>query len=126
MFVEIVTAPYLPACAIIEASFSWNFAFNTWCGIPSLFNILLIFSEFSIEIVPTNTGWPFSWLFLISSTIALNLAFSFLYITSFKSFLIIGLFVGIVITSNLYISWNSASSVIAVPVIPESFEYILK
>ena len=60
MFVAIVTAPYLPACAIISASLSWALAFNTWCLIPSLVNILLNFSDFSIETVPINTGWPFS------------------------------------------------------------------
>ena len=43
MFVAIVTALYLPACAIISASFSWYFAFNTWCGIFALSNNLLIF-----------------------------------------------------------------------------------
>jgi hypothetical protein len=32
-----------------------------------------------------------------------------------------GLFVGIITTSSLYVLWNSAASVSAVPVIPESF-----
>jgi len=33
-------------------------AFNTSCLIPSFFNILLNFSDFSIETVPINTGCP--------------------------------------------------------------------
>ena len=78
MFVAIVTAPYLPACAIISASFSWYFAFKTSCFIPSFRNKSLNFSDFSIEIVPTKTGWPFSWLCFISLITALNLALSFL------------------------------------------------
>ena len=101
MFVAIVTVPNLPACAIISASFSWNLAFNTSCLIPSFLRILLNFSDFSIDTVPTRTGCPFSWLSFMLCTIALNLAFSFLYITSFWSFLIIGLFVGIATTSKL-------------------------
>ena len=82
MFVAIVTAPNLPACAIISASFSWNLAFNTSCLIPSFLSKLLNFSDFSIDTVPTNTGWPFSWLSFMSFITALNLAFSFLYIIS--------------------------------------------
>ena len=126
MFVAIVTAPNLPACAIIWASLSWYLAFNTSWGIPSLSSNLLNFSDLSIDTVPIKTGCPFSWAFLMSAITALNLASSFLYIMSELSFLIIGLFVGISTTSNLYISWNSASSVIAVPVIPDNFSYILK
>ena len=101
MFVAIVTAPNLPACATISASFSCCLAFNTVCGIPASFNSLLNFSDFSIETVPTRTGCPFSWLSLMSLITALNFAASFLYITSGSSFLINGLFVGISITSNL-------------------------
>ena len=126
MLVAIVTAPNLPACATISASFSWYFAFNTTWGIPSLSNNLLSFSDLLIDTVPTRTGCPFSWLAFISFITALNLASSFLYTISGLSFLIIGLFVGISITSNLYISWNSFSSVIAVPVIPDNLPYILK
>ena len=33
----------------------------------------------------------------------------------------IGLFVGMVTTSSLYVLWNSSASVSAVPVMPESF-----
>ena len=60
MFVAIVTAPNLPACATISASFSCDLAFNTSCFIPSFLRILLNFSDFSIETVPTSTGCPFS------------------------------------------------------------------
>ena len=60
MFVAMVTAPNLPACAIMVASCSWYLAFNTECGIPSCFKILLSFSDFSMDTVPTKTGCPFS------------------------------------------------------------------
>ena len=126
MFVAIVTAPNLPACATIIASFSCDLAFNTSCGIRASVNNLLNFSDFSIETVPIKTGCPFAWLAFTSSTTALNFAASFLYITSFLSLRTIGLFVGISTTSKLYISSNSDSSVIAVPVIPDNLSYILK
>ena len=83
-------------------------------------------SEFSIDAVPTSTGCPFSCASFISSITALNLESSVLYIISLLSFLITGKFVGIVTTSRLYISLNSLSSVIAVPVIPANLSYILK
>ena len=35
-----------------------------------------VVSDFSIEMVPTSTGWPRSWHSLISSTIAANFSFS--------------------------------------------------
>ena len=35
-------------------------------------------SDFSIVIVPTSTGWPFSWCSMMSSMTALNLPFSVL------------------------------------------------
>ena len=126
MFVAIVIAPYLPACATISASFSWFLAFKTSCFNPSFLRSLLIFSEFSIDAVPTSTGCPFSCASFISSITALNLESSVLYIISLLSFLITGKFVGIVTTSRLYISLNSLSSVIAVPVIPANLSYILK
>ena len=101
MFVAIVTAPNLPAWAIISASCSWYLAFNTVCLIPASFNFWLNNSDFSTDTVPINIGCPFAWASFTLSTIALNLALSFLYITSFKSFLITGLFVGIATTSKL-------------------------
>ena len=60
MLVETVTAPLRPACAIIFASRSCCFAFSTWYGMPVFFKISAIFSDFSIEILPTRTGWPLS------------------------------------------------------------------
>ena len=75
MLVAMVTAPCCPACATISASCSWNFAFNTVCGIPSRFNIPLISSEVSIVMVPTRTGCPFSCAFTTSSTTALYFSF---------------------------------------------------
>ena len=59
------------------------------------------FSDLSIDIVPTSIGCPFSWHFIISSIIALNLACSVLYTTSGQSSRCTGLLGGISITSNL-------------------------
>ena len=58
MFVAIVTAPSLPACATISASFSWCLALSTLCGTPCLRSRDEMYSLFSMEIVPTSTGWP--------------------------------------------------------------------
>ena len=59
ILVAIVTAPGIPAFAIIKASFSWYLAFKTWCFIFSFFNIFESNSDFSIDVVPTRTGWLF-------------------------------------------------------------------
>ena len=75
MLVAIVTEPFSPALAMISASRSLFFAFNTSCGIFFFFNIWLINSEVSTAIVPTRTGCPFACLFSTSSTNASNLAF---------------------------------------------------
>ncbi|GBC87067.1 hypothetical protein HRbin12_01068 [bacterium HR12] len=58
MFVATVTAPLRPAWAMIIASFSWFFAFRTWCGMPRRDSMAESFSDFSMEIVPTRTGCP--------------------------------------------------------------------
>ena len=79
-----------------------------------------------METVPTSTGWPFACLPTMSSTTALNLARSVLKTMSGRSCRIMGLAVGICTTGMPYILMNSASSVAAVPVMPASFEYILK
>jgi len=63
---ETVTAPLRPAWATINASRSWFLAFNTSCGTPIFLRIDESFSDFSTEMVPTRTGWPFSFLSLIS------------------------------------------------------------
>ena len=60
ILVEIVTAPYFPACAMISASFSWYLAFNTLCFMPSFLSIAESCSDFSTEMVPTRTGCPFA------------------------------------------------------------------
>ena len=120
MLVAIVTAPYLPACATIIASRSWCLALSTSCLMPLFFRSLERYSDFSTETVPTRTGCPFLWHSITCSITALNLPFSVLKTTSGWSTLITGLFVGISITSSLYISLNSSSSVRAVPVIPDS------
>ena len=58
MLVAMVTMPFCPAWATISASFSWCLAFRTSCLMPSRFSILLRYSDFSMEMVPTRTGWP--------------------------------------------------------------------
>ena len=60
MFVATVTASSLPACVTISASRSCCFAFSTSCGMPFFCSSRESFSDFSTEIVPTSTGWPFS------------------------------------------------------------------
>ena len=60
MFVAIVTEPERPAWTTISASFSWNLALRTTCGTLRFFRSSDSRSDFSIETVPTRTGWPFS------------------------------------------------------------------
>ena len=78
MFVATVTEPLRPACATIGASFSWFFAFSTWCGMPRRFMHPDSSSDFSIETVPTRIGWPFSWRSFRSSATAFHFASSLL------------------------------------------------
>ena len=75
MLVAIVTVPGRPACMMISASRSWNFAFSTWCGILLFFSRPDRNSEVSIDVVPTSTGWPRVLQSLMSSMIASNLSF---------------------------------------------------
>ena len=56
MFVAIVTARGAPACAIISASRSCCFAFNTSCAIPASFNLSDKISDASIVAVPIRIG----------------------------------------------------------------------
>ena len=35
-------------------------ALSTWCGMPDFFKSSAIFSDFSMEMLPTSTGWPLS------------------------------------------------------------------
>ena len=101
IFVAMVTAPNLPACATISASFSWFLAFKTLCGILSFLRSFERISLFSMLIVPTRIGCPFSWHSFICSIALLNLALSVWKITSGKSSRRRGLFVGISTTSSL-------------------------
>ena len=50
---------------------------------------------YRLDIVPTSTGWPFSWHSAIWLIMALSLPASFLYTTSGQSLRMTGLFVGI-------------------------------
>ena len=70
MFVAIVTAPRWPASLMISASRSCCFAFRTLCGMPRRFRSCERYSETSTAIVPTSTGWPFSWRSSMSSMTA--------------------------------------------------------
>ncbi len=76
MLVAMVTAPLRPAWAMISASRSCCLALRTLCLTPFRLKKPASRSDFSMEIVPTRTGWPRSWHSLISSTIAANFSFS--------------------------------------------------
>ena len=101
MLVAIVTAPGCPASTMISASRSCCFAFRTLCGTPFATSRWASISEISIEIVPTSTGWPFSWRSAMSSATAANFSPFVLKTTSFWSLRIIGTLVGIDTTSSL-------------------------
>ncbi|MNS91308.1 hypothetical protein D3C72_1253900 [compost metagenome] len=58
MLVAMVIMPGRPAWAMISASRSCCLALSTWCGRFSFFRSSSMISEFSIEVVPTSTGWP--------------------------------------------------------------------
>ena len=73
MFVAIVTAPTWPASLMISASRSCCLAFSTLCVIPRRSSSCDRYSETSTEIVPTSTGWPFSWRSAMSSDHGLEL-----------------------------------------------------
>ena len=126
MFVAIVTAPICPASATISASNSWNLALSTLCGIPRFLRSSLTSSEDSIVIVPTRTGCPILYDSATSSATALSFSLFVLYTTSLWSIRCTGRFVGTSTTSIPYMSRNSFSSVIAVPVIPDFLLYLLK
>jgi len=78
MFVEIVIAPLRPACATIEASRWWCFAFSTLNGSPFCLRMFATTSLFSTDTVPTSTGWPRLWQSSMSEATARNLPASFL------------------------------------------------
>jgi len=126
IFVAMVTAPFEPASAIIRASRAWFLAFNISCFTPLLMSKAESFSDFSMETVPTRIGCPFVCISLIAPIMASYFSASLRYTRSFSSFRTTGLFVGMIITSRLYILLNSSASVSAVPVIPASFLYNLK
>ena len=75
ILVAMVITPGRPACAITCASRSCCLAFNTWCSSLSAFNKCEINSEFSIEVVPTKTGWPRCWQSLMSKITAAYFSF---------------------------------------------------
>ncbi len=58
IFVAIVIAHFCPASATIWASCSWCFAFKTLCLIFTWESLLLRYSDFSTETVPTKIGCP--------------------------------------------------------------------
>ena len=101
MFVEMVTIPSRPACATISASRSWNLAFSTTCFTPFFCKIADSRSLFSIDVVPTSTGCPFSCSSAMLSATALYFSFSVRKTTSGFSSLRIGLLVGMTTISSL-------------------------
>jgi preprotein translocase subunit SecA len=94
------TMPGRPAWAMISASWRWNLAFSTLCGIPDFFRRSDSSSEVSIDAVPTSTGAPFSVIALMSSTIASYFSAFVRYTRSFRSCRSVGLLVGMTTTSR--------------------------
>ena len=79
MFVATVTAPLRPGLGDDRSlHFSWFFAFSTLCGTPRWFRTFERISDFSIETVPTRTGWPFAFRSMMSSATAFHFASSLL------------------------------------------------
>ncbi len=70
MLVAMVIMPGRPAWATIRASLACCLALSTWCGSFSLSSSAESNSEFSIEVVPTSTGWPRSWQSRMSAMMA--------------------------------------------------------
>ena len=58
MFVAMVIIFGRPACATISASRACCLALSTLCGSFAFVRIEDSSSEFSIDVVPTSTGWP--------------------------------------------------------------------
>jgi hypothetical protein len=58
MLVAMVIIFGRPACATISASRACCLALSTWCGSFAFSSSPEMISEFSIELVPTSTGWP--------------------------------------------------------------------
>ncbi len=78
MLVATVTAPFRPALAMINASRWCCLALSTSCGTLRLTSAFDRNSDFSTLVVPTRTGWPFSWRSAMSSATASNFAGSLL------------------------------------------------
>ena len=68
---------------------------------PCLVSSLDSSSDFSMEVVPASTGWPFSWHSTICRTMAWYLPVVFLNTTSGWSWRIKGLLVGTSTMSSL-------------------------
>ena len=101
MLVAMVTMRGRPAWVTISASRACCFAFSTWCGRPSFESIEEMSSEFSIEVVPSRTGWPFSWQAFTSLRIAWYFSFAVMKTWSFESLRTIGRCVGMSTVSRL-------------------------
>ncbi len=103
MLVAMVTAPGRPAPAIVSPSRSAysGLALSTSCGMPRFASSWPSSSETSTEIVPTSTGWPFSWRVWISRATARHLPSLVLKTWSFSSLRTIGRLVGIWTTGSL-------------------------
>ena len=100
MLVAIVIMPERPACATISASRACCLAFSTWCGSFSLSSRVDRSSEFSIDVVPTSTGWPRAWQSRMSARTASTFSSNVRYTWSFSSLRTIGWCVGITTVSR--------------------------
>ena len=98
--VAIVIALGRPACATMCASRSCCLALSTSCWMPFLRSRSETSSDISIDAVPTSTGWPRSWLSLMSSAIASYFGPDLRKITSASSLRTIGRCVGMTTTSR--------------------------
>ena len=94
MLVAMVTIFGRPAWATICASRSCCFAFSTWCGSFSFCSRPESSSEFSIEVVPTSTGWLRSKQSRMSLITAWYFSLAVRYTWSCLSLRIIGMWVG--------------------------------
>lgn len=71
MLVAMVTTPGRPAWTTISASRACCLALSTWWGSRTWSSMRDSSSEFSMEVVPTSTGWPRWWQSRMSSMMAL-------------------------------------------------------
>ncbi len=101
MLVAMVTIFGRPAWITISASRACCLALSTWCGSFSRSSIEEISSEFSIDVVPSSTGWPCSYFSFTSLMIAWYFSLEVMKTWSLRSLRTIGRWVGISTVSRL-------------------------